>query len=152
MVKQRFEKYVSKELSKYSENIWYQKNMVMPLAHKQSVGDFIILTKHFNLILECKECKNLDGKGVFNVDRLTQLNDLKLFQSKLYRNVSVVAILFWGGNFKKSNLYFIPVHKYLEKMEHWNKKSFNAGDMQIVFGLWKVNEFSDFINGYIKND
>lgn len=143
MPKQRFEKYISKELSQITEGIWFQKNQVQPFAFHQSVGDFIILTPEFNFVLECKECKNLDGKGIFNLSRLTQLNDLKLFESRLSRNISLIGILFWGGTLKKSSVYIIPISVYNNIAVSWKKSSFNVQDMMKLFPFYEIKNLKE---------
>jgi hypothetical protein len=142
MTKQRLEGYVSKELSTI-QGIWFQKNMVNQLAYKQSVGDFIILTNNHNYVLECKECNNIDSKGRFELSRLTQLNDLKIFENKLDRNVSLINLMFWGGSVKKSFIFIIPLNDYLYWLEDFSKKSINVKECFELFNNYHIKSFSE---------
>jgi hypothetical protein len=142
MSKQRLERYVSKQLGDM-KNIWFQKNQVMPLSFTQSVGDFIILTKNKNFIFECKECNDKDNKARFNFARLTQLNDLWLFQDSLERNISVLVLMFWGGSVKKSGIFIIPLKNYLHEIEKHNKKSMNRKECIDMFGDFQIQDFEE---------
>jgi len=140
MSKQHFEGYISKALREYQGQLWSQKNMVMPLAYHQSVGDFIILTQNHNYVLECKECKD----SRFSLDRLTQLNDLKIFQNKIPgKNIGLVGLLFWNGRLDKSNIYIIPLNYYIIKLNDWQKKSFTELECEAIFKICKLDSIDN---------
>jgi len=146
MKKQHLEGYISKALNNTTEKLWFQKNMVMPLAFHKSVGDFIILTTKNNFILECKESKIKDGRVSFSLKRLTQLHDLQLFQNSLERNISLIGILLWEKNLKNSELFIIPLRVYNSKLKDWSKKSFNREDLNKLFVNCKIENFDKFID------
>lgn len=137
-MKQRLEGYLSSWL-KNNPEMWYQKNQVNQLAHTQSVGDFLILTKNKRYVVECKETKVVNEKFLFPHDRVTQLNDLMLFDNFFENNASYILFLFWTGRLKKSGLYIVPVNVWNKEVKRIDKKSFNHNDFKEIFGMYELN-------------
>ena len=107
MTKQRLENDF-REVLKQVNGIWWMKIQTHPLAHRASPGDFLIILPNDNFLVECKECRG----PRFELDRLTQLEELKRFSSVIARNKSILLLCFWKGTKKKSSYYWITMDTY----------------------------------------
>ena len=134
MKKQHLEGYLSTSL-KARNDLWYMKLQVMPLAHKQTPADYIVLSKDNKYLIECKECKN----EIFNFSRLTQEHELVQFKNKFSNNNSYIMLMFWKERLKNSDIYLIPIIAYLIYKKKSNKKSINLNELHKRFMIYKCN-------------
>jgi hypothetical protein len=74
----------------------------------------------------------------FPFDRLTQEHDLLYFESKGRKFFSYLMLIFWKGTLKSSNIYLIPIRKWLIEKQQAGKKSFNERDIDILFGEYNI--------------
>ena len=118
-------------------HLWYLKLQVNQLAHKPMPADYIVLSRSMRYLVECKEVDLTRTHKKFEFARLTQENDLRIFQDKFDANAAFVLILIWRGRFAKSSAFMIPLDGYLKWKEIIGKKSMNENDMESSFGTYK---------------
>ena len=113
-MKQKLEGVFSKSLA-LQTNLWYMKLQVNTMAHTRTPADYLIISEKYNYLVECKQVniKN-NPQARYNFDRLTQEQDLLLFENKFEKNKSYVLILFLGSMLKKSHFYLIPIKDYMK--------------------------------------
>lgn len=144
MVKQHLEGILSRTLKSdcitYPEHkIWYMKIQNNPLAHKQTPADFIIITKDFNILIECKETKT----DRFTFNRLTQEIELDMFNSIQLKNVSYILICFWGKRLKDSDIYLLDIKSFKYFKSSWSKNSITRQEAKNIwsrFTIAKINK------------
>ena len=120
-------------------NTYIDKIQVNPNAHTTTIADYMIQTKHNDIMVECKEVriKNRKTKPVFYIERLTQQFKMTEWEQRVNRNLSMIFLCFWNGNKKTSHAYFIP-------LKHWNKilfkkKCISIEDCDTLFLVYKIN-------------
>ena len=99
--------------------LYHMKLQNNPLAQHPTPADFLVSTDLHLYLVECKQvtCKN--GKGAFGFDKLTQEQDLIIFQKSLARHKSYLLLMYYDGTLKKSDIYLLPIQKYLDiKSKH----------------------------------
>lgn len=136
---QHFEGIVSATLRSIP-NCWYTKLQVNPLAHQSTVGDFIILTPIYNIVLECKEISAEKPSNYFSFSRLTQIQKMTLFESSLKRNKAYVGLLLYSQN--KKELYIIPLSVMKAIIDftkqHKQKNGLTLIEIQQEFANYKI--------------
>ena len=137
---QHFEPMVSRALRSIP-NLWYMKIQVNPLAHHPTVGDYMILTKEHNIVLECKEL-DLSKNNQIPFTRFSQLNRMYEFKLALPQNEAHIGILLWNARGDNKcgvqDIYIIPVDVLNACIKTHHKKSFNATDVRVLFENYKV--------------
>ena len=132
MAKQRLEGIFTLSLKERSD-LWFMKLQVNPLAHKQTPGDYLILSHSYRYIVECKETKCIDGKARFDFSRLTQEQELQIFRNQTVINRPYILFLFWHGRFMKSEIFLIPLSIFQNYKRTHDKKSFNLNNFNEFF-------------------
>lgn len=143
MSKQKLESYFRKYLNS-RDDIWFLKLQNSHFA--ATPADFIILTKDKRILVECKQVEYKDDSSSFSFERLTQENELGLFESKDYNNQAFILLMFWNKRLKNSFIYFIPfiiycIHKELLLID--GRKSFSVKYLNV--NLFKLN----IVNGVL---
>jgi hypothetical protein len=117
-------------------DIWYTKLQVNPNAHTPTVGDYMILTKEQNIILECKELDTTKNDRI-PFSRFTQIGNMTAFEESLARNQTYFVILLWGG-YKFKSVYVIPLKSIQAHIKLAVKKSMNIQEIESNFSCYKV--------------
>ena len=139
MGKQVLESVTTKSL-RVMKNIYYIKLQVNPLAHTKSPGDYLVLTENKRYIIECKEIdmrKRINNTWRF--ERLTQEEDLLLFEKTHLNNNAYILIMFRKRMIRTSSIFFIPIEKYILIKKYWEKKSMKLTDFEREFLLYKCD-------------
>jgi len=121
MAKQRLESDLSKTLKQKYPHYYSMKLHNNPMAHQTTPADFMVLSGSNNYLIECKQC-SLDR---FEFSRLTQKEDLLIFESKLSQNYSYALIMFYTGRLDRSQIYMIPIKDLIHYMDTHKLKSIN---------------------------
>lgn len=148
---QHFEGIVSRTLRSIPY-CWYTKLQVNPLAHQSTVGDFMILTPTYNIVLECKELNITSSGAYFSFTRITQLHKLIAFESAIKRNKGYIGILLYSQNQKE--LYIIPISVMRAVIDftkqYKQKNGLTVVELQHEFENYKI-PFCN-LEHYIKNN
>lgn len=146
VIKQHFESRVSAALRSIP-SLWYMKIQVNPMAHHPTLADFLILTNHHNIALECKEL-NIGLNESIPYSRFSQLERMKIFKGALARNESYMGILLWKGEVQE--IYIVPVSVIDAHVSSSKKKSINVSEIQSNFVNYKVpfNNLESYIKKY----
>lgn len=138
MVKQKLEGIFTKSV-KTREDLWYIKLQVHPMAHTVSPGDFLVLGENKRHLVECKQVDmRTNLKNIWTMKRLTQLEDMKTFDSKHKSNTAYLLILFLAKRLDKSDFYLIPIKKYIKQLKDWPKKSIRFSEFHDLFFDTKI--------------
>ena len=140
MTKQRLEGHFRDAL-KVHPNIWFMKLQVNPMAHCITVGDFMLLTEHSNIVIECKERK---GKA-FSFGDWTQRNLMLEFYYAVPRNDAYAILCFWRGRRSKSLYYLLSAVKFDEYIKNSPKKSCNIDDLNAITKPLALEEITSFL-------
>ena len=119
------EKVFRKSLNNYKDILWFLKLQVLPMTFTKSPADFIVLTENYRYLVECKECDCRINKYAFKFDRVTQLKELLNFQEKHPRNKSYILIMFRDRLLKDSDVFMIPIDRFMKFKLAVDKKSGN---------------------------
>jgi len=92
-------------------------------------GDFILVSKDKNVIIECKECT----RGVFTFDRLTQKRELMRFKAAFPHHKAYVLICFWDNKIMDSDYFLIDIDELVKFIDESEKKSGNITDFRYNF-------------------
>jgi hypothetical protein len=126
---QRLESDLRKTLNKRYAGTYFLKLFNHPITHRRTPSDFLVLTEDKNLLIECKETRKLR----FDFSRLTQYNDMALFEAALLRNSSYLLIMFYSGRLLKSSVFLVPIaHIPI------NFKSISLKDAEVLWADFKV--------------
>ena len=114
-----------------------------PLSHQTTPGDHLVMTNNENILIESKQTIS----NIFVFERVTQLDDLLMFQQVLKHNKSYLLIMFYEKTLKKSSIFLIPIHDYQLFIKNWHKKSINKDEADIKWCDYMI----DVLPGSILN-
>lgn len=146
MPKQKLEMRFKESIEKIP-NYFMDKLQVNIHANTSTAADFILQTPNYDVLIECKEVnKSTQGFWQFDTRRVTQEKKLSDWENRFERNKSFVVILFWKGNKNKSDLYIIPLKKWLEFRSKYSKCKINDFEMFKFFEnyldkFWSIKNF-----------
>lgn len=143
MSKQKLESYF-RDYLKSRNDIWFLKLQNSHFA--ATPADFIVLTKDKRILVECKQVEYKDDSSSFSFERLTQENELGLFEAKDYNNQAFILLMFWNKRLKNSFVYFIPFMTYCKHKD----MLLNSGRKSISVGYLHDNLFNvNVVNGIL---
>jgi len=128
LTKQRLEGDFTK-LLKTRSDIWWQRFYHVMGRYTSVPGDFILVSKDKNVIIECKECT----RGVFTFDRLTQKRELMRFKAAFPHHKAYVLICFWDNKIMDSDYFLIDIDELVKFIDESEKKSGNITDFRYNF-------------------
>lgn len=136
MAKQRLEGDVRNTLKFYSVSysFYFMKLHNNPMAHQTTPGDFLILCNNKNILFECKQTKT----SSFDFNRLTQLDDMEIFNDFFQHNSAYIIIMFYKGRLDKSDIYLINVDEFVKFKLTWKKNSINDNEACVVWNQYKI--------------
>lgn len=132
MTKQRLEGDLTKALKQI--NCYSLKLHNNPMAHQTTPADYLIITRNNNYLIECKQCSN----DSLAFSRLTQLQDLLIFQKKYTNTFSYILLMYYTGRIDKSDIYLIPVLYLNNIIKNHKFKSLNKNDAFKYFNQYKI--------------
>lgn len=117
------------KLCKNQPDVWWNRWYHVMGRYSAVPGDFIVITKDKNILIECKECNN----NVFTFDRLTQKRSLIEFKKAFPHQYSYIIICFWSGKIKDSTYFVIDIEDFIDFIDSIGKKSGNLKDFNQYF-------------------
>jgi len=143
LTKQRLEGDFTK-LLKTGINIWWQRFYHVMGRYTSVPGDFLVLSKDKNILVECKECT----RGVFTFDRLTQKRDLMKFKASFPHHKAYILFCFWNNKIIDSDYFLVDIDEMVKFINESEKKSANLKDFLSNF---ESTPYSDLLIYILQN-
>jgi hypothetical protein len=129
MTKQRTEE-MFRNCFKHFQQFNLIKLQVNKEAHCTTHGDYLLQTKKYDCIIECKETK-WDNR--FSFSRVTQEFKLMEWENKFKRNKSFLFVTFFKRGISGSDVYIIPIKDYISLRKKSKLKSLNRVQFMELF-------------------